>query len=85
MLSLVVFNHQDYQFYPTPADSGFDSDYGGGGSYGSNNDYDYSSNSGAGLSINSSGICSYCSGAIDERFSPYVLCDITEDTETLLK
>lgn len=29
---------------------------------------------GAGLNINDSSICSYCGMAVDERFSPYVLC-----------
>lgn len=36
-------------------------------------------NCGAGLTINASGICSYCGGAIDERFSPYILSSITLD------
>ena len=31
---------------------------------------------GAGLEINASSICPYCNMAIDERFSPYVLCSI---------
>ena len=31
---------------------------------------------GAGLQINSSSICPYCDTAIDDRFSPYVLCSI---------
>jgi len=36
-------------------------------------------NCGAGLKINASGICSYCGGAIDERFSPYILSSINLD------
>ena len=31
---------------------------------------------GAGIDINASAICSYCGGAVDERFSPYVLYSI---------
>lgn len=31
-------------------------------------------NCGAGLQINTTSICSYCDSAVDERFSPYVLC-----------
>lgn len=33
-------------------------------------------NCGAGLSINTSGICSYCNNPIGEQFSPYILCSI---------
>ena len=33
-------------------------------------------NCGAGLKINSSGICSYCGISLDDKFSPYVLCYI---------
>ena len=33
-------------------------------------------NCGAGLTINASSLCPYCGGSIDERFSPYVLCEI---------
>lgn len=36
----------------------------------------YCPNCGAGLKINSTGICSYCGITVDERFSPYVLCSI---------
>ncbi len=34
-------------------------------------------NCGAGLNINESALCPYCNRAIDDRFSPYVLCSIT--------
>lgn len=34
-------------------------------------------NCGVGIEINASGVCSYCDAALDERFSPYILCSIT--------
>lgn len=36
-------------------------------------------NCGAGLKINTSGICDYCGLSVDERFSPYVLCYISSE------
>lgn len=64
MLSLSFVSHQDYQYFPKTADSGFDGgygggDYGGGGSWGGGSSWDdddddyYYSGSSSGVSLDS--------------------------------